>query len=46
VGLVAMVPPLLQLPLGDTIGIIADTDFYKYWDNLVPVRFQFVRGLT
>jgi hypothetical protein len=32
-----MVPPILQLPLGDTIGIIADTDFYKDWLNLVPV---------
>lgn len=33
-----MVPPILQLPLGDTIGIIADTDFYKDWLNLVPVN--------
>jgi hypothetical protein len=32
-----MVPPILQLPLGDTIGIIADTDFYQQWLNLVPV---------
>jgi hypothetical protein len=32
-----MVPPILQLPLGDTIGIIADTDFYQDWLNLVPV---------
>jgi len=37
VALVAMVPPLLQLPLGDTVGIIADTDFYQQWLNLVPV---------
>ena len=37
VALVAMVPPILQLPLGDTIGIIADTDFYQDWLNLVPV---------
>jgi hypothetical protein len=32
-----MVPPIIQLPLGDTIGIIADTDFYQEWLNLVPV---------
>lgn len=32
-----MVPPILQLPFGDAIGIIADTDFYKDWLNLVPV---------
>jgi hypothetical protein len=32
-----MVPPLIQLPLGDTIGIIADSDFYQGWLNLVPV---------
>jgi hypothetical protein len=37
VALVAMVPPILQLPLGDTIGMIADTDFYQNWLNLVPV---------
>jgi exportin-2 (importin alpha re-exporter) len=36
VELVATVPPILQLPLGDTIGIIADSDFYKDWLNLVP----------
>lgn len=33
-----MVPPILQLPLGDTIGIIADSDFYQGWLNLVPVE--------
>ena len=38
VALVAMVPPIIQLPLGDTIGIIADSDFHKEWMNLVPVR--------
>jgi len=32
-----MVPPIIQLPLGDTIGVIADTDFYQEWLNLVPV---------
>jgi hypothetical protein len=32
-----MVPPILQLPLGDTISVIADTDFYEQWLNLVPV---------
>jgi hypothetical protein len=32
-----MVPPIIQVPLGDTIGIIADSDFYQQWDNLVPV---------
>jgi len=37
IALVAMVPPILQLPLGDTIAIIADTDFYQNWLNLVPV---------
>jgi len=37
VALVAMVPPILQLPLGDTVAIIADTDFYQNWLNLVPV---------
>jgi hypothetical protein len=37
VALVSAVPPILQLPLGDTIGIIADTDFYQNWLNLVPV---------
>ena len=41
VALVAMVPPILQLPLGDTIGIIADTDFYQQWLNLVPVSPSF-----
>jgi|SRR5271155_4547142 len=39
-----MVPPLLQLPLGDTIGIIADTDFYQQWLNLVPVFPYFDRA--
>lgn len=39
-----MVPPILQLPLGDTIGIIADTDFYQQWLNLVPVFAYFDRA--
>ena len=45
VALVAMVPPILQLPLGDTISIIADTDFYEQWLNLVPVLSQVKRQI-
>ena len=32
------VPPNIQYQLGDAIGIIADSDFWKQWDTLVDVR--------
>lgn len=32
------VPPALQSQLGETVGIIADSDFWEQWDTLVDVR--------
>lgn len=32
------VPPSLQAQLGETISIIADSDFWTRWDTLVDVH--------
>ena len=31
------VPPNIQYQLGDAIGVIADSDFWRKWDGLVDV---------
>ena len=35
------VPLNIQSQLGDCVGIIADSDFWKRWDTLVDVRKRF-----
>ena len=37
VGLMISVPPNIQSQLGDAVGIIADSDFWRDWDTLVDV---------
>ena len=37
VGLMISVPPNIQSQLGDAIGVIADSDFWRKWDGLVDV---------
>jgi exportin-2 (importin alpha re-exporter) len=36
VGLMISSPPNIQTQLGEAISIIADSDFYKRWETLVP----------
>lgn len=38
IGLMISVPSNLQSQLGDAVGIIADSDFWRGWDTLVDVR--------
>lgn len=35
-----MSPANLQTQLGEAISVIADSDFWKRWDTLIPVRTQ------
>ena len=35
IGLMVKVPPTIQSQLGDTISVIADSDFWERWDTLV-----------
>ncbi len=37
IGLMISVPPSLQSQLGETISVIADSDFWTRWDTLVDV---------
>ena len=37
VGLMISVPPNIQAQLGDAVGIIADSDFWRGWDTLIDV---------
>jgi exportin-2 (importin alpha re-exporter) len=40
IGLMISVPPSLQAQLGETISVIADSDFWTRWDTLVDVSLQ------
>lgn len=33
-----MSPGNIQTQLGEAISVIADSDFWKRWDTLIPVR--------
>lgn len=33
-------PPSIQSQLGETISVIADSDFWERWDTLVDVRWR------
>lgn len=37
IGLMTSVPPSIQSQLGESISIIADSDFWVRWDTLVDV---------
>jgi hypothetical protein len=37
IGLMIAVPPNIQAQLGDAVGVIADSDFWRRWDTLVEV---------
>ena len=37
VGLMMSVPANIQAQLGDAVGIIADSDFWRNWNTLVQV---------
>ena len=37
IGLMISVPPNMQAQLGDAVGVIADSDFWRGWDTLVDV---------
>lgn len=37
IGLMISVPSSIQYQLGDAIGVIADSDFWRNWDTLVDV---------
>lgn len=37
IGLMISVPSSLQAQLGETISLIADSDFWTRWDTLVDV---------
>ena len=37
IGLMISVPPNIQSQLGETISLIADSDFWTRWDTLVSV---------
>jgi exportin-2 (importin alpha re-exporter) len=39
IGLMISVPPSIQAQLGETISVIADSDFWTRWDTLVDVNF-------
>lgn len=36
VGLMIVSPPNIQTQLGEAISVIADSDFWKRWDTLIP----------
>ena len=38
IGLMISVPASIQAQLGETISVIADSDFWTRWDTLVDVR--------
>ena len=40
IGLMISVPPSIQSQLGETISVIADSDFWTRWDTLVDVRLS------
>ncbi len=42
IGLMISVPASIQSQLGETINVIADSDFWTRWDTLVDVRFDHV----
>lgn len=37
IGLMIATPPNIQAQLGDAVGVIADSDFWRGWDTLVDV---------
>ena len=37
IGLMISVPSNIQYQLGDAVGVIADSDFWRRWDTLVDV---------
>ena len=37
IGLMITVPANIQSQLGDAVGVIADSDFWRRWDTLVDV---------
>lgn len=39
IGLMISVPPSIQSQLGETISVIADSDFWTRWDTLIDVRW-------
>lgn len=42
IGLMISVPPSIQAQLGETISVIADSDFWTRWDTLVDVSLPSV----
>ena len=46
IGLMISVPSNIQYQLGDAIGVIADSDFWRNWDTLVDVGFEQVHNLS
>lgn len=39
IGLMISVPPSIQSQLGETISLIADSDFWTRWDTLIDVSW-------
>lgn len=46
IGLMIKVPANIQYQLGDAVGVIADSDFWRRWDTLVDVSTIQFRGRT
>jgi exportin-2 (importin alpha re-exporter) len=39
IGLMISVPGAIKIQIGETISVIAESDFYERWDTLVDVSF-------
>jgi exportin-2 (importin alpha re-exporter) len=44
IGLMISVPATIQSQLGETISLIADSDFWTRWDTLIDVSWPPTRG--
>jgi exportin-2 (importin alpha re-exporter) len=40
IGLMIAAPPNIQAQLGETISVIAESDFWEGWQTLVDVSFS------